>query len=120
MRHALALAAVAVATALAGAASAAIPLTKISEDPYTNPDSQHKTQVEPDSFSFGNTIVSTFQTGRYFDGGASNIAWATSTDGGATWTDGVLPNTTVHEGGTWSRISDPVVAYDRKHAVWLS
>ena len=46
----------------------------ISSDPYTNTSSQHKTQVEPDSFGYGNTIVATFQTGRFFDGGASNIA----------------------------------------------
>ena len=57
-------------------------LTQISSDPYTNPNSNHKTQVEPDTFAFGNTIVSTFQSGRFFDGGASNIGFATSTNAG--------------------------------------
>ena len=31
----------------------------VSEDPYTNVGPQHKTQVEPDSFAFGQTIVTT-------------------------------------------------------------
>src|SRR5689334_16449600 len=63
-------------------------LTQISSDPYTNPDSQHKTEVEPDTFAFGNTIVSAFQVGRFFSGGATNVGWATSTNGGETWTHG--------------------------------
>src|SRR2546427_12040390 len=54
----------------------------LSTDPYTNPTSQHQTEVEPDTFAFGNTVVSAFQVGRFFDGGASNIGFATSTDGG--------------------------------------
>jgi hypothetical protein len=93
--------------------------TPISNDPYTNTSSQHKTQLEPDSFAYGNTIVATFQTGRFFDGGASNIGWATSTNGGKTWTTGMLPGTTVFEGGPWARISDPAVAYDPLHDVWM-
>jgi BNR repeat-like domain len=96
-------------------------LTQISQDPYTNTTSQHKTEVEPDSFSFGNTVVSTFQVGRFFDGGASNIGWATSTNRGQTWTHGFLPGTTVfaNPAGLFDRISDPAVAYDARHHTWL-
>ena len=78
-------AAVAVAAGLLVVASGGaetIIANPISNDPYTNTngDGQHKTQVEPDSFAFGNTIVGTFQTGRFINGGgASNIAWASST-----------------------------------------
>jgi hypothetical protein len=93
--------------------------TPVSNDPYTNTSSQHKTQLEPDSFAFGNTIVATFQTGRFFDGGSSNIGWATSTNGGRTWTTGMLPGTTIYQGGSWARISDPAVAYDPAHHVWM-
>src|SRR3989449_4326721 len=57
-------------------------LVLLSTDPYTNPTSQHQTEVEPDTFAFGNTGVSAFQVGRFFDGGAANIGFATSTDGG--------------------------------------
>ncbi len=94
---------------------------QISEDPYTNPQSQHKTQVEPDSFAFGSTTVAVVQTGRIFGGGAANIGWATSTNGGASWVHGFLPGTTVHATppGIYDAISDPAVAYDPKHQVWM-
>src|SRR5438067_5163748 len=96
-------------------------LTRLSSDPYTNPDSNHKTQVEPDTFAFGHTIVSAFQSGRYFDGGASNIGFATSTNAGETWTHGFLPSSTVFAtpAGPYARASDPSVAYDARHGVWL-
>lgn len=111
-----------VSTSLALAASPnTVTLTRVSSDPYTNSTSQHKTQVEPDNFSFGSTIVDTFQSGRFFDGGSSNTGWATSTNNGATWTHGFLPGTTVFATpkGIYARISDPAVAYDAKHGTWL-
>jgi hypothetical protein len=114
---------VAVTVALVAAAAAAggsVVATPISADPYTNQSSQHQTQVEPDSFGYGDTVVATFQTGRFnVGGGSSNIGWATTTNAGRTWTTGMLPGTTVYEGGPWSRISDPSVAYDPLHDVWM-
>ncbi len=101
---------------------AAVTIVQISaNDPYTNTTSQHQTEVEPDTFSFGNTIVSAFQVGRFTDGGSSNIGWATSNNGGSTWTNGFLPGTTVFAtpAGPYNRISDPAVAFDAKHGVWL-
>ena len=102
-------------------AFAAEQLTRISSDPYTNPTSNHKTEVEPDTFAFGHTIVSAFQVGRFFDGGASNIGFATSTNGGQTWTHGFLPSSTVFATppGVYARGSDASVAFDAKHKVWL-
>jgi hypothetical protein len=96
-------------------------LTQISSDPYTNTSSNHKTEVEPSSLAFGNTIVATFQAGRFFDGGASNIGFATSTDSGKTWRQGFLPKSTefATPKGPYLRASDPSVAYDAKHKVWL-
>jgi hypothetical protein len=116
-----------VATTLGSVASlallafATVTLTQISEDTYANTTSQHKTQVEPASFSFGHTIVAAFQTGRFFNGGASNIAFATSTDGGATWVTGNLPSITNidNNANPYDRVSDPSVAYDASHDVWL-
>ena len=110
----------AVSVGVAGAAST-VTLVKLSADPYTNTSSQHKTEVEPDSFAFGSTIVMTFQVGRFTDGGSSNVGWATSTNNGSTWTNGFLPGTTVFATppGPWARVSDPSVAYDPKHNVWL-
>src|SRR6266699_6740344 len=83
-------------------------LTQISSDIYTNTTSNHKTEVEPDTLAFGNTIVSAFQVGRFFDGGGSNIGFATSTNGGETWTHGFLPSSTVFATppGVYQRGSD--------------
>src|ERR671929_1657568 len=75
-------------------ASANVALTRIAVDPFTNSTSQHKTIVEPDTYSFGSTIVAAGQFGRFFDGGASDIGFATSTNNGATWTSGTLPGIT--------------------------
>jgi hypothetical protein len=95
-------------------------LTQIASDPFTNSSSQHKTVVEPDVYSHGQTVVATFQQGRFSTGGASDNGWATSHDGGATWTYGSLPNLTTHSGGnTYHRASDPVVVYDARYHVWL-
>src|SRR6266700_500541 len=102
-------------------AAANVTLTMISSDPFNNSTSQHATEVEPDTFSNGSTIVSTFQQGRFFDGGASNIGFATSTDGGTTWTHGSLPGITTFSSpaGPYARVSDPSVAFDPSHNVWL-
>ena len=110
-----------VATAVAPPASANVPLTIVSQDPFTNTSAYHKTQVEPDTFAFGSTIVSVFQTGRFSDGGSDDIGWATSTNGGTSWTNGFMPGTTVYATppGPYARVSDPSVAYDPKHDVWL-
>lgn len=108
-------------TSAASPISPSVSRIKLSTDPYTNATSQHKTQVEPDTFAFGSTIVSTFQSGRFPDshGGSSNIGWATSTNGGSTWKHGFLSGITVFAGGTFQRATDPSVAYDAFHKVWL-
>ena len=108
-------------------AFAQVTLKQISADPFTNPPTsttlydQHKTEVEPDTFAVGKTFVSTFQVGRVFDGGASDIGFATSTDGGSTFTSGLLPGTTSFStpAGIYARTSDASVAFDARHGVWL-
>ncbi|MGH2830748.1 MAG: sialidase family protein, partial [Actinomycetota bacterium] len=92
---------------------------RISVDPYTGGPGQHRTQVEPDSFAFGSTMVTTFQVARVYGGGANNIGFSTSRDNGVSWTDGMLPLITVEEGGPWAKASDPSVAYDAEHGVWM-
>src|SRR5271165_2746509 len=88
-------------------------LTQISSDPYTVSPGQHATEVEPHVLANGNTLVAAFQTGRIAPGGATDIGWATSTDGGTTWTHGFLPGLTTGEGtGPYDAASDPAVAYD--------
>jgi hypothetical protein len=117
-RRSVALLAAAMTLFAAEAAQAATSL--IASDPFTNPESNHRTLVEPDSFAAGSTIVTAAQSGRYFDGGASGIQFATSKDGGATWTQGTLPGITTHgNGGVWDRVTDPAVAYHAASGRWL-
>jgi hypothetical protein len=94
---------------------------RLSRDPYSDADSQHETEVEPDSFTFGSTTVATFQVGRKFEGAAVNVGWAVTTDDGATWRSGLLPGLTTASSppGPNGRASDPVVAYDAAHGTWL-
>jgi len=93
----------------------------ISTDPYRTATGQHRTQVEPDSFAHGSTVVAAFQSGRFFDGGAANIGVSTSTDAGRTWRPSFLPGlaTSGSPAGVHPRVSDPVVAYDDAHGTWL-
>ena len=72
---------------------------------------QHGTIVEPDSSAFGSTIVAAFQVGRVRGGGAGTIGWASSRDAGRTWRSGTLPGV--------GHASDPTVAFDQIHGVWL-
>jgi BNR repeat-like domain len=122
-RRGLVAAVLAIATLviLIAPASASAALTRISQDPYTDPGSQHATEVEPDTLSFGSTIVSAVQVGRFFSGGSSNIGISTSTNSGSSWTARFLPGTTpvATPAGPWARTSDPAVAYDAKHNVWM-
>jgi hypothetical protein len=113
---------VAASPAGVGAAS-----TSISTDPFTQATcaasntTNHHTEVEPDTFSNGSTIVAAFQVGRIFDGGACAVGFATSTNNGASWTNGLLPGITrwTPTTGPNDRATDPSVAYDAAHNVWL-
>jgi hypothetical protein len=120
--------AVALVLALASPATAFanVALTQISNDPFTaatctgSNTTYHHTEVEPDTFSNGSTMVAAFQVARMFDGGACAIGFATSTNNGATWTNGILPGITKYSGGgAYDRATDPAVAYDARFNVWL-
>jgi hypothetical protein len=119
---ALALASVA-AVVVTAVASANVALTQVSADPFTNPSSQHATELEPDTFAHHGTVVATFQVGRFFNGGATDIGFVRSGDGGTTWdAPGFLPGMTFTSGDSsspYERVSDPSVAYDAAHGVWL-
>jgi len=117
--RALCLAALAASLVFTAFAQAQVSLTQLSDDTFTDTPSQHDTEVEPGTFSYGSTIVSAFQVARIFGGGGADIGFATSTNGGMTWTNGYLPGITIYEGGTNSAASDAAVAYDALHNVWL-
>jgi hypothetical protein len=118
---------VALAVAFAAAAAApagAVGVTRVSTDPFTNGSSQHATELEPDTFSHHGTTISTFQVGRFFNGGASDIGWARSTDG-STWTHDFLPGLAQNSPSpnpAFERVSDASVAFDPAHGAqgtWL-
>src|SRR5207237_1495744 len=117
---------VALLGALAVAGSAKAATTTISTDPFTqatckaSTTTNHRTEVEPDTFSNGSTIVAAFQVGRIYDGGACAIGFATSTNNGASWTHGLLPGITKYSGnGPNDRATDAAGAYDARDNVWL-
>jgi len=120
-RRALVLAVIGVLT-MAGVAGANVALTQVSSDPYTNATSQHATEVEPDTFADHGTVVSAFQVGRFFNGGASDIGVVRSGDGGATWGPPGFLHLTFNSGDAsspYERVSDASVAYDAAHGVWI-
>ena len=88
---------------------------RLSRDRSVDPRAQHATQVEPSSAAAGRTVVAVFQNGRFRDGGAAAIGFATSTDAGASWRDGAL-----RASPRYPRQSDPVVAYDAARGAWLA
>jgi hypothetical protein len=105
-------------------ATAAPSIIQISADPFTNPFAAHMTEVESDNFSYGQTMVGVFQVGRYQDSGAgsTDIGWSTTTDAGKTWSYGFLPGITspdVTPHFMYFRVTDPAVAFDAKHHVWM-
>lgn len=94
---------------------------RLSVDASTSPAGQHETAVEPDSFSWGTTVVAAFQLGRFAQGAAARIGTAVSTDAGRNWRRAVLPGLTAasQPPGAEQAASDPSVAYDAVHGVWL-
>jgi len=108
---------------LAACYPASAMLVKISRDPFHNPAAAHATEVESDNFAYGQTMVGVFQVGRYQDSnaGSTDIGWSSTTDNGVTWTYGYLPGITreVFGAAPYQRVTDPAVAYDAKHGIWM-
>lgn len=90
-------------------------LVRIASDRTTRAAAQHAAIAEPHAHAVGRTIVTVFQAGRFRDGAAVAIGWATSRDGGRTWRDGLLPGN-----GPFARASDPVVSFDPVRQVWIA
>ena len=58
--------------------------------------------------------------GRIFGGASADIGFAVSDNNGSSWTNGFLPGITVNQGGgAFTAASDPAVAFDARHNVWL-
>jgi len=69
----------------------------VSSDPYTVAPGSMRQKRAPYAGERNHTGAA-FQTGRISQAGATAIGWATSTDGGTTWSHGFLPGLTTGEG----------------------
>jgi hypothetical protein len=85
--------------------------------------SEPDTLVEPDvqvSPTNPDWAVAVAHDGRYPDGGAVDITYAWTHDGGKTWHHQPVQGITKAAGGTWDRASDPVVAWGPDGSVYIS
>lgn len=104
------------------AADCELAARQLSRDTFSGGPAQHETEVEPDSYAWGSTVMAIFQVGRIREGAAMNNGFAISRDAGRTWRSGLLPSLTSNSRppGRWARASDPVIGYDAAHDVWLA
>jgi hypothetical protein len=97
---------------------------QVSEDSvHGSSKAEPDTQTEPDIAVDPNdpaVVVAVFQQGRFSDGGSVDPGFATSHDGGQTWTHGNLPGLTTAVGGTYQRASDPAVAFGPDGSVYAT
>lgn len=93
------------------------------QDIAPQPGSEPDTLVEPDiavSPVNENIAVAAAHDGRYADGGAVDISYAWTHDGGAHWHHAPMPGITKAAGGVWDRASDPVIAFGPDGSVYIS
>ncbi|WP_375503858.1 sialidase family protein [uncultured Jatrophihabitans sp.] len=97
-----------------------LPVLKANSADYT----QHQTEVETDTFSWGSSVVSTYQVGRnYPTYGAQAIGWSTSTDSGQTWQHGLLPGLTSSSpspNAAYPLVVNQSVGYSAKYGTWVA
>lgn len=93
--------------------------TAVSNGKEVQPD----TTIEPSiavNPANSNNVVAGYQAGRVDGGGDASNGYATTFDGGRTWTYGTIPGLTHRNGGDYDRASDAVVAFGPKNAVYFS
>ena len=86
---------------------------------------QPDTQIEPSiavNPANPKNVVAVYQEGRIASGGDATNGFASSFDGGATWSSGELPKLThqVGQGGIWERASDAVAAFGPNNVVYAN
>lgn len=96
---------------------------RLGDDPPQLPPNM-RAQAEPDiarSLLNDDFLVATFQEGRFStNGGAVDLGYSTTHDGGLTWTRALVPHLTQVVGGPYFRATDPVVAFDLNNSVYIS
>ncbi|MDQ6617713.1 MAG: glycoside hydrolase [Actinomycetota bacterium] len=120
-----------IASATSAAASRAAPRAPrvlhvgqiASQDIAPQPGSEPDTLVEPHvavSPVQPHTAVAVAHDGRFADGGAVDISYAWTRDGGGHWQHAPVPGLTKAFGGAYDRASDPVVQFAADGTAYLS
>ncbi|PWU08476.1 MAG: hypothetical protein C5B50_29485 [Verrucomicrobia bacterium] len=96
---------------------------QLGPDPSSLPSNQ-RAQAEPhivrDPLN-PDTLVATFQEGRYTsDGGAIDCGYSVTHDGGLSWTRALIPLLTQVAGGPYYRATDPVAGIDLSGNIYLN
>src|SRR5581483_7844529 len=95
--------------------------TRLGDDPAALPDTQ-RGQAEPHIYRSAissDTLLATFQEGRYSDAGSIDCGYAVSRNGGLNWTRALVPQLTVASGGPYNRATDPVAAIGPQGEMYL-
>ncbi len=138
MKHSLrALVVSSAATALLAAMGTAAPALAVRTGPpavlhvgqIDRQDVAPRGNCEPDTLVEPDVAVSPFNSKiqvavahdcRFASGGAVDISYAWTHDGGAHWHHAPMPGLTKAVGGVWDRASDPVVAFGADGSVYVS
>jgi hypothetical protein len=88
---------------------------------YIQPDTQIEPSIAVNPANPKNAVA-VYQEGRIADGGDATNGFATTFDGGKTWTYGELPGLTTYpgQGGVMERASDAVVAFGPNNLVYAN
>lgn len=98
------------------------PNVRLGDDPSPLPPAL-RAQAEPHIARHPldpDTLLATFQEGRYTNGGAVTCGYSVSHDGGLTWTRAITPRLTTADGGQFYRATDPVAAIDANGVMYLN
>src|SRR6266404_482950 len=98
--------------------------TSAGSDPiqdYIQPDTEIEPSIAVNPTNAKN-VVAVYQLSRIADGGDATNGFATSLDGGKSWTNGSLPGLTTFpgQGGVFERASDAVVAFGPDGTVYAN
>lgn len=95
---------------------------RLGNDPAALP-ANMRAQAEPHiarSVTNPDLLVSTFQEGRFTNGGAVDCGYSISNNGGLTWSRALLPGVTTAAGGPYYRATDPVAGVDLNGRIFIN
>jgi len=94
------------------------PVNEVIQDSTVASTGNHRTTIEPDSFSYGLHLGFVTQCGRSYTGGASGTCYAFSSDGGVTFpSKGQMPYPPNQP--SIIRMTDSTIFWDNKRSLWV-